>query len=97
MKINYEGLKPEDINELDEVEFEIDKDAFGDVTLDCRKCNIKMKRIITDFKIPKKKITISFEVFKCHKCHKESLNFVQAEKMDELLEYAYKRQKGMIY
>jgi len=83
MKIDYENLKPEDLEE-DEIEFEIDKGALkGPLT--CTKCNKKMEKTIVDFDLPGMAITLHLEAYKCLKCNKEYLSGDQAEKFDNML------------
>ncbi|MBS3156736.1 hypothetical protein J4442_01010 [Candidatus Woesearchaeota archaeon] len=83
MKIDYENLKPEDL-ENEEVELEIDKDAFKGPLI-CKTCNKKMQNTVIDFDLPGKEVTLHLEAFKCTKCNKESLSGDQAEKFDKML------------
>lgn len=83
MKIDYENLKSGDLTN-EEVEIEIDKDAFkGPLT--CTRCDKKMKKVIIDFNLPEEPITLHLEAYRCTSCNKEYLSGEQAEKFDALL------------
>lgn len=79
-KIDYESLKPEDI-EKEDIKIKIAKGAFKG-SISCQKCKIRMKKIASDIDIPDGDITIHIETYKCPKCGVERLSGEQAEKLD---------------
>lgn len=79
-KIDYENLKPEDIEEK-EIKVKVAKGAFKG-PIHCQRCKIKMEKIHTDMDIPDGDITIHLEAYKCPKCGRERLSGNQAEKLD---------------
>jgi len=79
-KIDYENLKPEDIEERD-IELEVSKEAFK-CPIRCQTCKISMKKIETDINLPDGDITVHIEAHKCPKCGRERLSGDQAEKLD---------------
>lgn len=83
IKMDYEDLRPEDIEDED-IKIEIDKDAFKGPLI-CTKCNRKMNKVITDFDLPGGEITLHLEVYRCEKCNREYLSGDQAEKFDNML------------
>ena len=83
MKINYEDIGPEDLEE-GEIEVDIDKDAFKG-PLVCAECNKKMQKTIINLNLPGKAITLHLEAYRCIKCNKEYLSGDQAEKFDNML------------
>lgn len=83
MNINYENLRPEDL-ENKEIKIEIDKDAFKGPLI-CKKCNKKMEKVITDFDLPEGTLTLHLEAYRCPKCYKEYLSGEQAEDFDKML------------
>jgi len=83
MKIDYENLQPEDLEDGG-VKIELAEDAF-EAPLTCAKCNKKMEKVLTDFELPGREITLHLEAYRCKKCHRELFSGQQAEKFDALL------------
>lgn len=83
MKLDYETLKPEDLEE-GELKIELTEDAF-EAPLTCTSCNKKMEKVMIDFELPGREITMHLEAYRCKKCRKEYLSGQQAEKFDAML------------
>ena len=77
MKQSFEDMKEEDL--IDEVKFEIDKDAFKD-PFTCH--NLKTKEVLKKMSI--KGIDFTYKVWKCTKCSKEFLDSVQAKRLEKI-------------
>jgi len=80
MKIDYENLKPKDIEKKD-INLNVGKEAFKGPAK-CTNCRIKMKQINTDVALPGNDITVHIEAYQCPKCKKQRLTGDQAEKLD---------------
>jgi len=79
----YENLKQKDlIGEV--IKIKISKNAFKG-PLHCLKCNIEMKKIITDLDLMDDNITLHLEAYKCDKCGRERLNGEQATNLDRMM------------
>ena len=84
MRMDYENLKEEDL--LEEVkDVHIDKDAFKG-SLKCIECGKDMKKVKSRMDLPSIDITVHFEVWRCSKCNRESLDGEQAKKLDRILD-----------
>ena len=95
MEIENE-LKPEDFKE--EVDFEIDEEAFKSKDLHCENCNKKMDKVSIEIEIPETSLTINLESFRCSNCGKEYLNGEQASKLDRALSVSKAiNKKGFVY
>jgi len=79
----YENLKEKDL-EGKEVKIKLSKNAFKD-PLHCPKCNLEMKKIVTDLDLMDDNITLHLEAYKCEKCGRERLNGDQATKLDRMM------------
>ena len=89
-------LKPEDFEE--EVNFELDEEAFKVKELHCDNCNKKMEKVSLDVDIPDTSLSIHLEAFRCSKCGKEYLSSEQAEKLDRALTVTKViARKGVVY
>ena len=86
-KINYENLKPGDLEDK-EIKLKVSKKAFSR-KLHCHKCKIKMKKTQIDMNIPEADITLHLDAYKCSKCGVERLSGDQAEKLDQLMTLIY--------
>lgn len=75
-----------DIEELEEVDFTFDKDAFKAKEFHCDRCNKKMDLVNTEMDIPNSPIKVKLKVFRCGKCKKEYLNFEEADKLGKALQ-----------
>jgi len=80
---NYENVRLQDLTN-EKVKIRISKNAFKN-QLHCPKCNIEMKKIITDLDLAESQITLHLEVYKCEKCGRERLNGEQAMKLDQIM------------
>lgn len=74
----YSNIKEEDLRE--EVEFEIDKDAFKGPF----ECHGK-KTILIDKKISYGNLEFTYSVWQCKKCKKEYLDFEQGRRYEKFL------------
>src|SRR3989344_8361732 len=83
LKENYKNLKQEDLKE-EEIKIKINKNTFK-CPLHCLKCNIEMKKIITDLDLMDDNITLHLEAYKCDKCGRERLNGEQATNLDRMM------------
>ncbi len=70
-------IKEEDL--MEEVKFEIDRDAFKG-PFDC--CGLKTKKI--NKKVSIKDISFSYDVWVCSKCKKEFLDTEQAQRLEKI-------------
>jgi len=89
-------LMPEDFEE--EINFELDGEAFNSKELHCSNCNEKMEKVSLDVDIPDTSLSIHLDAFHCNKCGKEYLSGEQADKLDRalILTKAITR-KGVVY
>ena len=78
-------MKELDIEKLENVEFEFDKNAFKTEMMHCDKCNINMEKVNIEMNLLDSPLSIKLKVFRCHKCNKEYLNFEEAKKLDKAL------------
>lgn len=76
--------KQMDIGKLEEVKFEIEKEAFKPKILHCSKCNLKMKKTELDIFI-NEHIYIKLEGFECPKCNKKYLGLEEAKELDKAM------------
>lgn len=76
----------EEINleELEDVEFKIDKDAFEPKELICSNCRVKMKKSEIVISLDNR-ISVTLSGFECVKCKKKYLGLEEAKKMDKAL------------
>src|SRR3989344_2954593 len=89
-------LMPEDLEE--EVNLELDEEAFNSKELHCSNCNEKMGKVSLDVDIPDTSLSIHLEVFRCGECGKEYLSGEQAEKLDRALAVTKAiTRKGIMY
>ena len=70
--------------ELEDVEFKVEKEAFRPKTLTCSKCNIQMKKSEIEINL-EGDISIKVLGFECPKCKKRYLGLEEARKMDKAL------------
>ena len=77
MKKEINDIKEEDL--IEEVKFEIDRDAFKG-PFNC--CNMETKKIKKRMSV--KGIDFSYEVWRCSKCKKEFLDTEQAQKLEKI-------------
>ena len=82
MTEEYLDKKYEDINKLEKVEFEIDKQAFKPQTLHCSKCKLKMKNAELDIALDSQ-IYIKLDGFECLRCNKKYFGLEEAKKLDK--------------
>ena len=75
-------MKKMDFDKLDEVDFEIEKEAFSPKELYC--CNKKMKKTEMEIQIDKY-IYIKLKGFECDKCRKNYLGLDESKKLDNAL------------
>jgi len=80
---NYENIRLQDLTN-EKVKIKISKDAFKS-SLHCPKCNIEMKKIITDLDLAESQMTLHLEAYKCENCGRERLNGEQAIKLDQMM------------
>jgi len=72
------------LDELDDVEFKIDKKAFEPETLVCSKCKLKMKKTEIEIKLGGG-VNINVFGFECSKCKKKYLGLNEARKLDKAM------------
>ncbi len=73
-----------DLDELKDVKFKIEKEAFRPKTLTCSKCKIKMKKAEIETNLAGG-INIKLLGFECPKCKKRYLGLDEARKLDKAL------------
>ncbi len=73
------------LNELEEANLEIDKDAFNVSEGFCKECGEKLVKIIENRTSLDGALTFHFTKLKCPNCGKEYLDLNEAEKYDFLL------------
>jgi|TARA_B100001971_G_C18238116_1_gene568797 hypothetical protein len=72
------------LEELEDVKFKVEKEAFKPKALTCSKCNIKMKS--TEIEIDLEGgVNIKVFGFECSKCKKRYLGLEEAKKLDKAL------------
>ena len=77
-------MKELDISRLENVKFEIEKDASKPKVLHCSKCNLKMKKGELEIEIGRD-IYVRLGGFECPKCRKRYLGLSEAKKMDKAM------------
>lgn len=78
----YEDTPAEELENLEEVKIESDKDAFEVNEGFCKECNERLVKIVENRSILDGAITFHIIKLKCPKCGKEYLDLDQAEKYD---------------
>ena len=76
-----------DLDKLEEVKFEIDKDAFRPKVLHCSKCNTRMKKSELEVQVDEL-IYLKMEGFECSKCKKRHLGLEEAIKLDKAMAFS---------
>lgn len=76
-----------DLDKLEEVKFEIDKDAFRPKVLHCSKCNTRMKKTELEVQVDDK-IYLKMEGFECPNCKKKYLGLEEATKLDRAMAFS---------
>ncbi len=77
-------MKVLNLDELEDANFKIDKEAFKPKTLTCSKCKIKMKKAEIETNLAGG-INIELSGFECPKCKKRYLGLEEARKLDRAL------------
>ena len=77
-------MKKLNLDELEDVKFKIEKEAFEPKTLTCSKCNIKMKKAEIETNL-EGGVNIKLSGFECAKCKKRYLGLEEARKLDKAL------------
>ena len=72
------------LDELEDVKFRIEKQAFEPKALICSKCNLKMKKAEIEISL-EGNISIKVFGFECPKCKKRYLGLEEARKLDKAL------------
>lgn len=70
--------------ELEDVKFKIEKEAFKPSALTCSRCNIKMKKAEMEIDLDND-VNIRLFGFECSKCKKRCLGLEEARKLDKAL------------
>ncbi len=78
--MDEEDLSLEELEKMEEVEFEIDPGAFKVDKAFCPDCKKKMEQIVENKDLFDGTMTIHIIKFKCEQCGKEYLDLNQAEK-----------------
>lgn len=79
-------MKKQDIfEELEDVEFTFDTDAFKAPALHCDGCGREMRKKQIEMALEDKFLKVSLNVFRCAHCNTEYLNFEEARKLDKAL------------
>ena len=88
----------EELENMEEVKIEVDKNAFEVNSGICKRCKEKMVKIVENRSVLDGTITFHIIKLKCEKCGKEYLDLDQAEKYDFLitLEKAMKQPLEMV-
>ena len=88
----------EELENLEEVKIEVDKNPFEVNSGICKRCKEKMVKIVENRNVLDGTITFHIIKLKCEKCGKEYLDLDQAEKYDFLitLEKAMKQPLEMV-
>ncbi|MBU0980022.1 MAG: hypothetical protein KJ709_04420 [Nanoarchaeota archaeon] len=74
----------QDLEKLEEVSFEIEKEAFRPKILHCSNCNVKMKQKEMEIQVGKD-ISIRLRGFECPKCSKRYFGLEEAKKLDKAM------------
>jgi hypothetical protein len=69
--------------DLEDVEFSIDKQAFKPEIIHCSSCNLQMKK--TEIEINIDSVRINLLGFECPKCKKKYLGLEEAAKLDRAM------------
>jgi hypothetical protein len=77
-------MKQLDLDKLEEVQFDIDKDAFSPNIMHCSTCNCKMNASEIEVTIDSN-IYIKLNGFICPTCNKQYLGLEEAKKMDKIM------------
>ncbi len=77
-------MKKAKFEELEDVEFKIDKSAFEPKSMTCSKCNLKMKRAEMGIGL-ENGVFVNVSGFECAKCKKRYLGLEEAKKLDKAL------------
>lgn len=73
------------LEDLEKIDFKIDKRAFGEHDfIYC--CGKRVKKELVDFQIPNSLMKVKLGVFRCKKCGEEQLDFPNAKLLDKALE-----------
>lgn len=74
------------LEELEPVDFKVDKNAFAEKdSVVC--CGKKVKKQYIDYVLPQTPIKIKLGVFRCPKCKEELMDFPNAELLEKALEF----------
>ena len=94
-----EDMSLEELERLEEVKFEIDKNAGQVNDGTCPDCNEKLVKIVENRQALGGDVTFHIKKLKCVKCSKEYLDLSNAEKYDLLLilEKAFKQPINVLF
>ncbi|PIN67922.1 hypothetical protein COV94_06455 [Candidatus Woesearchaeota archaeon CG11_big_fil_rev_8_21_14_0_20_57_5] len=73
-----------DWENLEEVSFEIEKEAFSPKSMTCSDCKRKMSRSAMEVQIDSN-IFVKVNGFECAKCHKKYIGLEESKKMDRAM------------
>ncbi|MCK5282925.1 MAG: hypothetical protein KAK00_05945 [Nanoarchaeota archaeon] len=77
-------MKKINLDELEDVRFKIDKEAFKPKTLTCSRCNLKMKKAEIEVNL-EGDVSVKASGFECPKCKKKYLGLEESRKLDKAL------------
>jgi hypothetical protein len=90
------------LDEMEEVEFKIEKNALKPNELTCSKCNIKMKHTEIEVSLDSG-IFVKAAGFECEKCRKKYFGLEEAKKLDKamvlnrLLSRSFKMERNLSF